>query len=198
MSWNDGVPAAALSTGPLSSFAAAAAASTSAQSLVVGATGDFYLPVVPAGFVQPGKPGQLLIGQLAGVCTMSTTSTTMTVTVGLNSSAATAGGSTAPTTTALFSAVVTPGVTTANIGWMVNLWANVRVSGYGTTSVSTSLMTSGVLSVAGVQSATNATAQPVSTIDNSVAQYLWATVTFSTSSATNSATCQQANLYGMS
>lgn len=198
MSWFDGVPAALLQAGPPANFAAANAASTAAQSICVGASANFYLPFIPVGFWQMGREGQLLIAHLTGLVTSSSTSTTATITVGVNSTAATAGGSSAPTTTVLYtSPALTMTSTTANLGWEVDLKILNRGTGYGTTATATSLFTSGIFSWSTAQQCGNATAQPITNIDASVIQYMWATITFSTSSATNSMTLQQFLLYGL-
>lgn len=198
MGWQNGVPGALLNGGPPANYAAAAAASTAAQSICVGASGNFYLPEVPVGFWPIGQGNGNVMGVLlGGIVTASTTSTTATITVGVNSSVATAGGASAPTTTVLYtSPALTMTSTTANLGWYVSLSCVCRGAGYGTTATSTSIETEGFFLWSSASQCGNATAQPITNIDASVPQYLWATVTFSTSSATNSMTCRQFSAIG--
>lgn len=194
MSWWDGVPATLLYAGPPSNYPAAAASSSAAQSLITGASGDFSQPVIPFGFWQQGKSGQLLIGHLFGVVTGQSSATTMIITIGVNASANTV------TSTTLVS---TPAVTVTSFssaGWEVDFKILNRGTGYGTSSVSTSLLTAATMATntgttAGIS--TQAPPNSVTTIDASVNQWLYATVTFSTASTTNSCTLQGVVLYGL-
>ena len=191
MSWYDGVPATLLYAGPPQDYPAAAAASTGVQSLVTGASGGFSQASVPVGFWQQGKTGQLVLGHLAGKVTGQASATTATVAVGLVSTA----GSIASGTT-LFTAPAWTVTSLTNVAWELDFKLVARTVGYGTTTVSTTLSISAVASF----TTTQALVAPatVTTIDASVTQWLYATVTFSTASATNSMTLQQSILYGMS
>lgn len=199
MTWFDGVPAAALSIGPPADFAIAQNNGTAQTQLMVGATGNFYLPAVPAGFWQIGRQGQMLLCHLAGTMTSSSSTGTITINVGFNSSAATAGGTAIPASTAVFqSPALVQTATTAGLGWEVDLKFVTRSVGYGTSATSTSLMTFGIFSSGALQQCGNALAQPVNTLDASVTQYMWATANWGVSSASNIIKCQYALLYGMS
>jgi hypothetical protein len=200
MSWSDGVPGTLLYAGPPQNYPAAAAASTSAQSLIAGATGGFSQARIPASFMQIGKQGFAVIGSYGGIVTASTAATTMIINVGLvNASNSVAG--TAITT----SQTVVINSTTVGLGWGIDFKVLFRGTGYGTTTVSSTLLTTSSLRVntsTGTATAVATIAESVpltvTTIDASVDQWVYATVTFSTSSATNSCTLEQCLLMGWS
>jgi len=79
----------------------------------------------------------------------------------------------------------------SNVGWEFDFKIVMRSAGYGTTTVATSLITSAVFSVGSTNLQTTAPPNLVTTIDASVTQWLYFSVTFSTASATNSATLQE-------
>jgi hypothetical protein len=192
VSWYDGVPISSLYVGPPQDYPAAAAASAAAQSLVTGASGGFSQPSIPVGFFPLDKQGRAVIGHLGGKVTGQATATTAIFTIGL----ATAANSIA---TGAVTLVTLPAITItslSNVGWEIDFKAVMRGAGYGTTTVATTLATTAIASVG---SNLQATAAPnvVTTVDASVTQWLWASVTFSTASATNSATMQSAILYGV-
>ena len=190
MSWIDGVPATLLYAGPPSNYSAAAAALATAQSLVTPVSGNYTQPSVPYGFWQIGKSGQLLKGRVAGIVTGQAAATTMIITVGLNG---------APNTVSSTAILATPALTVtgfAAAGWSLDFETLCRGTGYGTASVSTSLLSEGNFQAAGVMTQTPPAS--VTTIDASVNQWMWATVTFSTASATNSCTLEKFTLFGMS
>src|SRR5579862_5719459 len=90
-----------LYAGPLSNYTAAAASSSSAQSLVAGSSGNFSQPSIPLGFLEEGTIGQVITGQLAGVLSGQASATTAVLTIGLSSAPNTiAGGVTLLTTPA--------------------------------------------------------------------------------------------------
>lgn len=190
MSWFDGVPAALLYGGPPQDYPAAAAAVTTAQSLVTGASGGFSQPYVPVGFWPLDKQGRIIIGHLGGKVTASTTSTTLIITLGLATASNNVSG-----TTLVASPAITMNLTTANLGWEFDFKIVMRGSGYGTTTVSTTLDSSAIMSWNTLQAVAAPTL--VTTIDASVNQWVYATVTFSTASTTNSATLQSVIMYGM-
>lgn len=196
MSWFDGVPAAQLFAGPPANYPAAAAASAAAQNLMAGASGNFSQPYVPSSFLQQGKIGMSLIGSLAGVITGQGAATTAIVTLGLVNSAGSISG-----TSILASEALTV-TSLSGKPWLLNFQSVIRTVGYGTTTISTTLLTTGTLDIGGsaVGTPVSSICTPVSvtTIDASVNQWLYATVTFSTASATNSCTLQQVILLGAS
>lgn len=192
MSWYDGVPIASLYVGPPQDYPAAAAASVAAQSLVTGASGGFSQPSIPVGFFPLDKQGRAVVGHLGGKVTGQASATTAIFAVGL----ATASNSIA---TGAVTLVTLPAITItslSNVGWEIDFKTVMRGAGYGTTTVATTLASTAIASVGSNLQATAAPAI-VTTVDASVTQWLWASVTFSTSSATNSATMQSAIMYGI-
>lgn len=192
MSWFDGVPAALLYAGPNQDYPAAAAASTAAQSLQTGASGGFSQAAIPVGFLPMNAGARAVIGHLGGKVTGQASATTATFTLGLASSANSIAGTTL---------VAPPAITVtslSNVGWELDFKLLFRSSGYGTTTVSTSVLSSAISSLGSTNLQTTAPPALVTTIDASVTQWLYATVTFSTSSATNSATMQSVLMWGMS
>jgi hypothetical protein len=193
MSWFDGVPIALLYAGPPQDYPAAAAASSAAQSLVTGASGGFSQPYIPQGFFPLDKQGRLIFGSANGKVTGQATATTMVLTMGV----ATAANSIAGTTL-----VASPAITMtsfSNAGWEFDFKVVMRGAGYGVTTVSTSLITSATMTVNNGTTAGITTQAPpnlVTTIDASVTQWLYFTVTFSTASATNSCTLQELIVIG--
>jgi len=185
MSFFDGVPASLLYAGPPQDYPAAAAASSSAQSLVTGASGGFSQPYIPQGLFQIGKAGTCIWGSANGKVTGQASATTAIITMGLATSANSISGTTL---------VAPPAITVtslSNVGWEFDFKIVMRSAGYGTTTVATSLITSAVFSVGSTNLQTTAPPNLVTTIDASVTQWLYFSVTFSTASATNSATLQE-------
>jgi hypothetical protein len=181
-------------------YPAANASSAAAQSLITGASGKFQQPFFPGGFFQQGRTGQVAKAEFTVTLTGQSSATTATFTAGLNTAANTIGGSTL---------VAANAVTVTNFSssiWHGELLISCFGAGYGTSSVSTNLS-----STLDIRFNNSATTQPSSTgggvtlggptalqtIDFSVNQWLYLTVTFSTSSATNSATLGQLVLYGL-
>jgi hypothetical protein len=190
MSWYDGVPVALLSSGPTTNYSAAAASSSAAQSLISG--GANYQPAIPYGYFQPGKSGNLIFGHANGVLTGQASATTATITIGVSSTIQSISGGTATTLLASTAMTIT---NLSGVGWELDFKILNRGTGIGTSS-STSLLTTGVISVSTAQSVCAPTS--VTSIDASVNQWMYATVTFSTASGTNSCTLEQFMIYGMS
>src|SRR5215472_1375906 len=167
MSWFDGVPAAALTLGPPGDYAIANNNGTALTTLLATASGNnFYLPTVPVGFWQFGRTGATLFAHLAGTMTSSSSTGTITVNIGFNATASTAGGTAAPTTTAIYqSPALVQTSTAAGLGWEVDLKILTRTAGIGSSATSTSLMSFGIFSSGTLQQCGNVLAQPVSTID---------------------------------
>jgi hypothetical protein len=180
-------------SGPSASYAAQNAVSASAQFLMPGGTGAFEQPFIPANFWTMGRRNQRARIEIAGVLTGQGSATTATVIIGLATASNTAtpgtGGGVLATSQALtvtsFSAV----------GWRMTADLLTRNVGYGTTSVSTSLLTDGMLQIGAV----SGTAAPtlLSTVDCGAQWWVYATVTFSTSSATNSCQLTRADIWGL-
>lgn len=199
MTWFDGVPATGFSIGPPADYAVALNNGTAQTQLLVGATGNFYLPQIPGGFLQQGKPGQAVFLHLSGTMTSANNPGTVTINIGLNATAATAGGTAIPASTSIYQSkplILTS--TTAGLSWEVDLKAYTRAVGYGTSAVSTSMQSTGIFSWSTAQQCGNDITQPVTTIDASVTQYFWATANFQNSSASNIIKCNLAIAYGMS
>lgn len=191
--WN-GVPAVVIYAGPPQNYPAAAAAVTTAQSLVTGASGGFSQALIPSNFWSPGSNSQLIEGTLAGIVTGQASATTAIITIGLVSAANSVAGTTI---------IASPAMTVtsfSNQPWMFNFQITTRTVGYGTSAVSTTLLTTGTFDVqtgtVGTVSRGVCTPTTVTTIDASAGQYMYATVTFNTASATNSCTLEQVILLG--
>jgi hypothetical protein len=194
MSFTTGTQSEVIFSGPPANYTAANASSSSAQSLIAGATGNYQQPVFLGGFWQQGRTGQCARVTFAGNLAGQGSATTAIFTAGLNTAANTIGGSTLAATNAQ---TVTSFASGAFFGEFL---IQNRGSGYGTSSVSTNLLTSGYAMVqnGSTTGGTNALAVPTAlqTIDFSVNQWLYLTVTFSTSSSSNSATLTSLVVYG--
>jgi hypothetical protein len=176
--------------GPPSNYPAAAASSSSAQSLITGASGDYVQPVLPARFFQQGRQNQVVTGILSGIISGQGSATTAIITLGLATSSNTISGTTL---------VAAPAITVTSLssaGWWMDFVINCRGSGYGTSSVSSTMLSACNLSCTGASGTTSAP-NSVTTIDSSVTQWLYASVTFSTSSVSNSCTLQIFDIFGM-
>jgi len=170
-------------------YPAAAASSSSAQSLMTGATGKYQQPVYWGGFWQQGRSNQTSTIDFSVILAGQGSATTAIFTAGLNTASNNISGSTlvacnAFTCTSFSSGTVAGHIEISNFG-----------SGYGTSSVATnlwstiSLIANNGSTTGGVVAAGGPT--QLATIDFSVNQWLYLTVTFSTSSSSNSATLQQ-------
>lgn len=187
MTWYDGIPGALLFGGPQANYTAANAAATTAQSLIAQVSGNFQQPSIPAGFFQVGKTGQTISGRFTGIVTGQATATTMTLILGYASAAQSVAGTTLITGPAL---TVT---SLSNAGWEFDFEILCRGTGQGTSANSTVLLTTGTCSAGTVQGV--ATPTTVSAVDATAVNWLYATVTFSTASATNSAQLQKVTAY---
>ena len=181
-----------LYSGPPSNFPAAGSSSSSVVNAMVGATGDYSQPMLPGGFWQQGRQNQLVRYTFSGACTAESSATTLQVILGLDTTANTIGGSTLLTYPALT-------VTSYSAGTIYGEGIiQCRGTGYGTSSVATSLLTSGSVSGYGNALAVTAAAGPTAlqTTDFSVNQWLYMTIQFSTNNATNAFTLEQFVLEG--
>lgn len=193
MSFISGSQAELVWAGPSASYGAVNAVSSSAQFLMTGATGAFEQPLIPANFFQMGRRNQAARICLGGVLTGQGSATTAILTVGLATAPNTATpGTGGGTLCASAAATVT---SLSAVGWRMDVDILTRNVGYGTTSVSTSLLSDGIFQVAGVQ--TTAPPTLLSTIDATAQWWIYATVTFSTSSSTNSCQLTRAFVYGL-
>jgi hypothetical protein len=176
-------------SGPPASYTAANAASVAAQSLVATGTGDYQQPMFPGGFWLEGRTDQLVSFEFCATMTGQASATTATFIAGLAAgSQAGSGGSALLTYPALT-------ITSYAAGTIYGSGIiQCRGAGYGTSSVSTSLLSSGLILGTGNALQVTGCAGPTAlqTIDRTSNQWFYLTVTFSTSSATNS--CQLASL----
>jgi len=169
-------------------YPAANAASAAAQSLITGASGKFQQAVFPGGFFQQSRTGQVVSVDYLVSISGQASATTAILTAGLStipndiSSAKTLAASSAITVTSFTSAAFSGRLLISNFG-----------SGYGTSSVATNLQSSmNLIYTNGATTGVNAVGPTaLQTVDFSVNQWLYFSVTFSTSSGTNSATLQQ-------
>jgi hypothetical protein len=197
VSFYTGTQMEVLFAGPPSNYPAAAAASAAAQNLMVGASADFVQPYFPAFFWQMGRQNQLAHATFFGIMTGQASATTATITAQLctaanTSTAGTGGGS----------LVASPAITVTSISnqpWQFDVYTLARGAGYGTTATSTNLFSFGDLTINGAAAPITGIAGPTSltTIDASATWWYDLTVTFSTSSATNSCTLEMVILRGM-
>lgn len=202
MSFVSGSQTELLWAGPSVSYAAQAAASASAQFLMPGATGAFEQPFFPANFWQMGRRNQRARIDLAGaISSTGGTATTATFVVGLATASNTATPGTGGGVLATTGAMTITSFPSANGGFRLTVDILSRNVGYGTTSVSTSLLSDarvtigGGTGVAGVTSGSAPTL--LSTIDAGVQWWVYATITFSTSVVTNSCQLARVDIWGL-
>ena len=193
MSFVSGSQTELLWSGPSASYAAVSAVSSSAQFLLTGGTGAFEQPFIPANFWTMGRRNQRARITLAGLLTGQSSATTAILTVGLatafnTATPGTGGGALCASTAAIVTSFTA-------VGWRMDVDILSRNVGYGTTSVSTSLLSDGIFQVSTAQ--TTAAPTLLSTVDASAQWWVYATVTFSTSSATNSCQVTRAEVWGL-
>ena len=196
--------------GATAGWAQVAAAATTLQNLVVGATGasggsDVVQPQLPGGFFQQGRANQVVKVIANGIVSwVATASTTATFEFGLTTAQqGTATGAVAGTKTVLLTSQAYPNNSTSqtNIAWRFEYEILARQVGFGTTAVSTALLATGF---GGFTAATNANSiwgplppQVVTTIDASIPYYLYGAVTFGTNaSASNTCTMLDMIVFG--
>jgi hypothetical protein len=198
MSFVSGTQMEEIWAGPSVSYAAQAAASSSPQFLFPGVSGAYEQPFIPANFWQMGRRNQRAHIEVAGLLTGQATATTAIWTVGL----ATAPNTATPGTGG--GPLCATGLATVTSfsggGWRLKADILTRNVGYGTGAVSTSLLTDGEVSASTPLAASGVTAAApptlLSTIDCSAQWWLYATVTFSTASATNSCQVTRTEIWG--
>lgn len=183
-----------LYSGPPSNYPAAGASGTTEVSAMVGATGDYSAPYFPGGFWQQGRQNQLASFKFCMAVSAQASATTLTVRLRLNTAA-----NSFTTSDPLLLAFPAITVTSYSSG---SVWGEgfvqCRGTGYGTSSVATNLLTSGTINGTGNSLSVSGAGGPTAlqTTDFSVNQWLELSVTFSTNSASNTATLQQFVLYG--
>jgi hypothetical protein len=184
MSFYTGTQSEVLFSGPPAPYTAGGATSTSAFNLTAGATGNYQQPLIPGGFWQQGRTGQLIDFEMYLQITGQASATTLTLTVGLDTAANSISG--------ISTLIALPALTVTSYaagGLYVRGSIQNRGSGYGTSSVATNLQTSGIYVATGnsttLQGVVNTT--QLATTDFSVNQWFTVQGQFSTSSGTNSA-----------
>jgi hypothetical protein len=201
MSFVSGTQAELIWSGPSASYTAQAAASSSAQFLMPGASGAFEQPFIPANFWQMGRRNQRARIDMAGVLNSTGgTTTTIIFTLGLATSPNTAtpgaGGGNLVATTAM-----TVTSFAANSAWRLSAEVLGRNVGYGTSSISTSLLTDAEVKCvnSGATTLIGGMGAPVllSTIDCSAQWWLYALATFSTAATTNSCQLTRCDIWGL-
>jgi hypothetical protein len=176
-------------SGPSVSYAAQAASSAAAQFLMPGASGAFEQPYIPGLWWQIGRRNQRARVCLGGVLTGQASATTAIITVGLATASNTGTG------TSLVASQALTVTSFAAVGWFCNVDIIARNVGYGTSSVSTSLLSDMDIQIGSA----GGTGPPtlVSTFDQGAQAWVYATVTFSTSSTTNSCQLTRADVWGL-
>lgn len=192
MSFYTGTQAEVLFSNPVA-YPAEGASSTSAVLLPTGASSAYQQPLFPGGFWQQGRANQVVTGLMSGVISGQGSATTATLTLALNTANNTASSN---ATLGAFPALT---MTSFSAGpFWVHFAIQARVVGYGTSSVSTQLVTSGAFWATGNSTSVFSLLAPttLSTIDFSVNQWFSPTVTMSTNSASNTMTLQQLVIWG--
>lgn len=190
--------AGALTTG----YAQVNAAATTEQVLVTAASGasgaaGFSQPYIPAGFFQQGRQNQLVRIVATGIVSwVATASTTTTFKFGFQTApqgTATGVPANSPNLLITSAAFANNSTSQTSIPWRAEIELLANKVGYGTSAVSTSLQ---VFGTCGFTAATLAnsqdgpmTPQVVTTVDSTVNNFLYASVTFGTNaSASNTCT----------
>lgn len=180
-------------------YPAAAASSSAAQLLVTGASGKYQQPYFQGGFFQQGRTGQVAKAEFTITLAGQSSATTAIFTAGL-ATAANSSGSTLVAAQSYTCTNFAAGIVHGEV--LISCFG----AGYGTNSVSTNLVSTIDLRVnngstpnqpAATSGVTLGGPTSLTTVDFSVNQWFYLTVTFSTSSTSNSATLQQLVLYGL-
>jgi hypothetical protein len=180
-------------------YPAAAASSSAAQNMMAAASGKNQQPVFPGGFFQQGRQNQVVAVDFSVIVAGQGSATTMTITAGLNTNSGTISGSSTLVASQAFTITSFAAGTAAGRIIISNFG-----SGYGTgaTGTETNLWSSMMIALNNggtlTGSAISATGPTnLTTIDFSLNQWLSLAVTFSTASASNSATLQQIIVSGL-
>jgi hypothetical protein len=174
-------------------YPTANAASNAAQSLIAQASAKNQQPLLPGGFFQQGRANQVVAVDFAVILTGQASATTALFTAGLATSANNTGGSTLVSSSAFTCTNFSSGTAMGRV--LISCFG----AGYVGTGTSTNLWSSMMVSAAGASTNVTAAGGPtnLTSIDFSVNQWLYLTVTFSTSSASNTAILQQLVVSGL-
>jgi hypothetical protein len=175
-------------------YPTANAASSSAQSLITQASTKNQQPLLPGGFFQQGRANQLVAVDFSVILSGQASATTALFTVGLATSANNVGGTTLVSSSTFTCTSFASG--TAMGRALISCFG----AGYIGTGTETNLWSSMMVNAAGNSTNVTAAGGPTnvtSGIDFSVNQWLYLTVTFSTSSASNTAILQQLAVSGL-
>jgi hypothetical protein len=183
-----------LYSGPPANYPAAGGSSTSEVSAMVGATGDYSQPYWPGGFWQQGRQNQVSSFKFCLLVTAQSSATTLTVKLRANT--APNSFTTSDPLLLAFSAITITSYSSGTV-WGEG-FVQCRGTGFGTSSVSTNLLSSGTITGAGNSTSVTGGGGPTAlqTLDFSVNQWLELSVTMSTNSGTNAATLEQFVLTG--
>jgi hypothetical protein len=172
------------------------ASSSAAQNLMAAASGKNQQPLFPGGFFQQGRAGQVAAVDFAIIMSGQASATTATITAGLNTNSGTISGSSTLVASSAFTMT-----SYASGSVMGRIIISCFGAGYGTgaTGTETNLWSSISMTAFGNSLATTATGGPtnLTSIDFSLNQWLSLAVTFSTASASNTATLQQIFVSGL-
>lgn len=174
------------------------ASSAAAQNLLAAASGKNQQPYFPGGFFQFARAGQVVSVDFSAILAGQATPTTAIFTAGLSTTSGAIGGTTLAASNAFTITSFAAGVVYGRIlincfgagfgtgasGTETNLWSTIMcgINNGGTT-------TNGGVALGGPTNVTS--------IDMSVNQWLYLTVTFSTSSTSNTCTVQQLAVAGL-
>jgi hypothetical protein len=184
-----------LFAGPPSAYAAAGVSSSAAAIAFPGATGNYQQPLFAGGFWKQGRVNQTASLDIYATMSGQGSATTATLVLQLNTS---------PNSISSPSTLLSIPAITITSDSSAPLWIHAdilnRGSGYGTSSVATNLVTSGMYmyNVAGATNHVFGVVAPTSlqTTDFSVNQWLMLQVTMSTSNASNNITVNTVILRG--
>lgn len=176
-------------------YPTANASSSAAQSLVAAASAKNQQPLLPGGFFQQGRTGQVAAVDFAVILSGQVSATTALFTAGLSTTSGNISGTTLVSSSAFTCTNFSSGTAMGRI--LISCFG----AGYGTgaTGTETNLWSSMSVSAAGNSTNVTAAGGPtnVTSIDFSINQWLYLSVTFSTASASNTAILQQLIVSGL-
>lgn len=191
LTYETGTQTEVIWAGPPVSYTTGGTSSSSAFALTAGATGNFQQPVLRGLLLQQGRNNQVITIEGWVALTAQASTTTFTLSLGLNTAANQAAFNGAGGTLLALPALTVTSFSSGGL-WFKATTIN-RGFGYGTSSVATNLETSGQYLATGnsttLQGVVNMT--QLATIDGSLNQWVTVLGQFSTSSGTNAATLNQ-------